>query len=239
MISLGSITGHLPNPNWKARTFSSNRFQASLKINRNLMKRGDRAADEGFVQIGRSRPGMGEASSMKHRGALYVAAASSDSEGADGLATFSLMAVFLCTAVAGCGALAFGFNLGVVNGPLAAIAQSLGFAGNATLQGLVSCAWRMACRVPGQSMHTVAALICMYHPLSPGALQVVSSLLAGAAVGSLGGSGLADSFGRRKAFLIDAIPLAAGPLLCYVAQVREFECGGRGGHDGGMCELEG
>ena len=35
--------------------------------------------------------------------------------------------------------------------------------------------------------------------------QVVSSLLAGAAVGSLGGSGLADSFGRRTTLLLDAV----------------------------------
>ena len=41
----------------------------------------------------------------------------------------------------------------------------------------------------------------------------MSSLLAGAAAGSLGGSGLADSLGRRKAFLLDAVPLLAGALL--------------------------
>jgi len=34
---------------------------------------------------------------------------------------------------------------------------------------------------------------------------VVSSLLAGAAVGSLGGSGLADSFGRRTTLLLGAL----------------------------------
>lgn len=43
--------------------------------------------------------------------------------------------------------------------------------------------------------------------------QVVSSLLAGAAVGSLAGSGLADSLGRRRAFLLDAVPMLAGPLI--------------------------
>lgn len=47
--------------------------------------------------------------------------------------------------------------------------------------------------------------------------QVVSSLLAGAAAGSLAGSGLADSLGRRKAFLLDALPMLAGPLLSAVA----------------------
>lgn len=47
--------------------------------------------------------------------------------------------------------------------------------------------------------------------------QVVSSTLAGAAVGSLGGSGLADSLGRRTSFFLDAAPLLAGALLCATA----------------------
>lgn len=55
-------------------------------------------------------------------------------------------------------------------------------------------------------------------PLLPAtSLQVVSSLLAGAAVGSLAGSGLADSLGRRRAFLLDAIPMLAGPLISATA----------------------
>lgn len=90
-----------------------------------------------------------------------------------------LGAVLLCVAVASCGAFSFGYHLGIVNGPLGAIASSLGFASNASLQGLV-----------------------------------VSSLLAGAAVGSLAGSALADSLGRRRAFLLDAAPMLAGSLLC-------------------------
>lgn len=48
-------------------------------------------------------------------------------------------------------------------------------------------------------------------------LQVVSSLLAGAAVGSLGGSGLADSLGRKTTLLLDAIPLLGGALLAATA----------------------
>lgn len=48
-------------------------------------------------------------------------------------------------------------------------------------------------------------------------LQVVSISLAGAAVGSLSGSVLADMFGRCKAFFFDAIPLIAGSALCAVA----------------------
>lgn len=93
-----------------------------------------------------------------------------------------LMAVFLSVAIASCGAFAFGYHLGVLNGPLGTIAADLGFAENASLQGLV-----------------------------------ISSSLAGAAVGSLGGSGLADALGRRKAFFLDCVPLLFGALLCSMA----------------------
>ncbi|KAL0462014.1 UNVERIFIED_CONTAM: Plastidic glucose transporter 4 [Sesamum latifolium] len=43
---------------------------------------------------------------------------------------------------------------------------------------------------------------------------VVSTLLAGATVGSFTGGSLADKFGRTKTFLLDAIPLAVGAFLC-------------------------
>lgn len=46
---------------------------------------------------------------------------------------------------------------------------------------------------------------------------VVSISLAGAAVGSLGGSGLADSLGRRKSFILDSIPLFVGSALSALA----------------------
>jgi hypothetical protein len=46
-------------------------------------------------------------------------------------------AVLAAVGVACCGAFAFGYHLGVVNGPLDAIAKELGFAGNKALQGLV------------------------------------------------------------------------------------------------------
>ncbi len=46
---------------------------------------------------------------------------------------------------------------------------------------------------------------------------MVSSLLAGAAIGSLSGSTLADSLGRRNAFLANAAPLLAGALLSATA----------------------
>jgi sugar porter (SP) family MFS transporter len=94
----------------------------------------------------------------------------------------NLMAVFLSVAVASCGAFAFGYHLGVLNGPLGTIAADLGFAENASLQGFV-----------------------------------ISSSLAGAAVGSLGGSGLADALGRRKAFFLDCVPLLVGALMCSMA----------------------
>lgn len=48
-------------------------------------------------------------------------------------------------------------------------------------------------------------------------LQVVSISLAGAAVGSLSGTVLADKLGRCKAFVLDCLPLIAGAALCAVA----------------------
>ncbi|KAK9820324.1 hypothetical protein WJX72_008975 [[Myrmecia] bisecta] len=105
-----------------------------------------------------------------------VAASGTDSDKS------SLGPVLYCVAIASLGAFAFGFHLGVVNGPLAAIAADLGFGGNAALQG-----------------------------------TVVSSLLAGAAAGSVTGSSLADNLGRRKAFLVAAIPLFLGPFLSAAA----------------------
>ena len=90
--------------------------------------------------------------------------------------------VLLGVTVAACGAFAFGYHLGILNGPLGQIALDLGFDNNPFLQGLV-----------------------------------VSSCLAGAAAGSLGGSGLADSVGRRRAFLVDCIPLFAGAMICALA----------------------
>ena len=48
-------------------------------------------------------------------------------------------------------------------------------------------------------------------------VQVVSSLLAGAAAGSLAGSGLADSLGRKTALLLDAVPLCSVGQPCVSA----------------------
>ncbi|KAL7607929.1 hypothetical protein Lser_V15G12517 [Lactuca serriola] len=46
---------------------------------------------------------------------------------------------------------------------------------------------------------------------------VVSTLLAGATVGSFTGGSLADHFGRTKTFILDAIPLTIGSILCATA----------------------
>ncbi|KAL1291764.1 hypothetical protein HN51_060285 [Arachis hypogaea] len=47
---------------------------------------------------------------------------------------------------------------------------------------------------------------------------IVSTLLAGATVGSFTGGTLADKFGRTRTFQLDAIPLAIGAFLCATAQ---------------------
>lgn len=56
---------------------------------------------------------------------------------------------------------------------------------------------------------------------------VVSTLLAGATVGSFTGGSLADKFGRTKTFILDAIPLAVGAFLCATAQSIETMLVGR------------
>lgn len=57
----------------------------------------------------------------------------------------------------------------------------------------------------------------MQLPRTAARTQVVSSTLLGAALGSFGGGGLADALGRRKSFLLAAIPMAVGPLLSATA----------------------
>ncbi|XP_075498511.1 plastidic glucose transporter 4-like isoform X3 [Primulina tabacum] len=56
---------------------------------------------------------------------------------------------------------------------------------------------------------------------------VVSTLLAGATVGSFTGGSLADKFGRTKTFQLDAIPLTIGAFLCATAQSIEAMIIGR------------
>ncbi len=55
-------------------------------------------------------------------------------------APVSLQPVFTAALVASLGAFCFGFHLAVLNGPLAAIAAELGFAGQPVLEGLVGSA---------------------------------------------------------------------------------------------------
>ena len=121
---------------------------------------------------------------------VRVHASSSASAGSPGevpvpaasAAAASLTPVLAAVAVASLGAFAFGYHLAIVNGPLDAVAASLGFAGDASKQGLV-----------------------------------VSTLLAGAAAGSLAGSAAADALGRRGGLVATALPLALGAIACATA----------------------
>lgn len=118
----------------------------------------------------------------------------SAASGAAGSASDSpnMGAVLTAVAVACMGAFAFGYHLGVVNGPLEAIAKELGFLGNQALSGLV-----------------------------------VSSTLAGAALGSLTGGGFADALGRRASFMLCALPMLVGPLLSATANSLNMMVAGR------------
>eukprot|EP00803_Ostreobium_quekettii_P007807 evm.model.scf_365.5 EVM.evm.TU.scf_365.5 scf_365:75709-82248(+) len=95
---------------------------------------------------------------------------------------YTLFPVLCAVTAAALGAFLFGYHLGVVNGPLEAIAADLGFAGDAVRQGLV-----------------------------------VSSVLGGAAVGSICGGGLADMLGRKMALVLDTLFLVGGTLLSATA----------------------
>lgn len=53
---------------------------------------------------------------------------------------------------------------------------------------------------------------------------VVSTLLAGATIGSFTGGALADKFGRTKTFQLDAIPLAVGAFLWSVSFALVLAC---------------
>jgi sugar porter (SP) family MFS transporter len=64
--------------------------------------------------------------------------------------------------------------------------------------------------------------------LSTFALEViVSGVLAGAAVGALGGGRLGDLFGRRKLLIATAIIFATGAILCSAAQTPQMLVVGR------------
>ncbi|MEW5301739.1 MAG: hypothetical protein WDW36_004577 [Sanguina aurantia] len=123
---------------------------------------------------------------------LRVQAAASGKSSSASSSEYTLAPVLTAVAVACMGALAFGFHLGVVNGPLEAIAADLGFPGDKALQGMV-----------------------------------VSSTLAGAALGSLGGGGLSDMLGRKKSFLLASLPMLLGPLLSAGAMSLNAMLAGR------------
>lgn len=69
----------------------------------------------------------------------------------------------------------------------------------------------------------------LQYDIQQGSVQVVSSCLAGAAVGSLTGSGLADSLGRRKALILSALPMIIGCLLSATAHSLGAMVAGRVG----------
>src|ERR1700730_16680073 len=56
---------------------------------------------------------------------------------------------------------------------------------------------------------------------------IVSGVLAGAAVGALGGGRLADLFGRRKLLIATSIIFAAGAILCAAAESPQILVVGR------------
>ncbi|KAB5561126.1 hypothetical protein DKX38_006083 [Salix brachista] len=105
--------------------------------------------------------------------------------------------------VACLGATLFGYHLGVVNGALEYLAKDLGIVENTALQGK---------ELFVNSSIEFCSLRSMWF-----FRWIVSTLLAGATVGSFTGGALADKFGRTRTFQLDAIPLTIGALLCATA----------------------
>ncbi|GIL51727.1 hypothetical protein Vafri_7664 [Volvox africanus] len=77
----------------------------------------------------------------------------------------------------------------------------------------------MPATASGACLSSPALRLCgsRLHYLFPVLVQIVSSTLAGAALGSLAGGGVADSLGRRVSFLLAAAPMVAGPLISAAA----------------------
>ncbi|KZV42235.1 hexose transporter [Dorcoceras hygrometricum] len=120
--------------------------------------------------------------------------------------------------VACLGAILFGYHLGVVNGALEYLAKDLGIADNAVLKG----------KILPKCLNFTKSHAAMITEQKLGAFSwVVSTLLAGATVGSFTGGSLADKFGRTKTFQLDAIPLTIGAFLCATAQSIEAMIIGR------------
>lgn len=127
-----------------------------------------------------------------------------------------LWRVALALGVVANGAFLFGYYLAAINGPLPQIAADLKVDNNPQLQGLVSAgpgSSPLPLRARGALLTATsatpslptplrckasAAQACSPNPNPTGKRQIVSSLLAGGAVGSILGSGLADKFGRRQ-----------------------------------------
>lgn len=160
--------------------------------------------------------------------AVQASYASSDSSKA------SLTPVLLAVAIASLGALLFGLHVAVVNGLQDAVSKELGFYANTGLRGAVStCPCTRACRTTAPKYaHLSAGPIHFCDSTTPVLgqpsqnsalltafclLQMVSTVLAGATIGSTSGSGLADGLGRRKSFLLAAVPLVLGSILCATA----------------------
>ena len=120
----------------------------------------------------------------------------------------SLTPVLIAVAIASLGALLFGLHVAIVNGLQDAVSAELGFSGNTGLRGAVCV----------QAVQVQRPLICPRYIANRSAdLQMVSMVLAGATIGSTAGSGLADGLGRRKSFLLSAVPLVIGSILCATA----------------------
>ncbi|KAH8483346.1 hypothetical protein H0E87_027943 [Populus deltoides] len=112
--------------------------------------------------------------------------------------------------VACLGAILFGYHLGVVNGALEYLAKDLGIVENTVLQGKELLLLEFNSRKQRMPFAKLVKQRCFG--------WIVSTLLAGATVGSFTGGALADKFGRTRTFQLDAIPLTIGAVLCATAQ---------------------
>ncbi|WMV16852.1 hypothetical protein MTR67_010237 [Solanum verrucosum] len=163
------------------------------------------------IELGRARRTVqtvfgSSAKSRSHR----VRAAGEDIEDAAPLKVQgqSSGSVLPYVGVACLAAILFGYHLGVVNGALEYLAKDLGIAENTVIQGKVN-----VLAVLGKKNILEPLFRC---PISY--RWIVSTVLAGAFVGSFTGGALADKFGRTKTFILDAIPLSVGAFLCTTAQ---------------------
>ncbi|CAG9466782.1 unnamed protein product [Pedinophyceae sp. YPF-701] len=139
--------------------------------------------------MGSQRSSSGD---LEERGALLAArAAASPAEGGE-VPDKGLAGVIVPIIISAMGAFAFGYHLGVINGPLEVLAADLGIAGDAAKTG-----------------------------------SIVSTVLAGAAIGSFTGGSLADSLGRKRALIANSVPLFLGAFLCATATSLNVMLAGR------------